>query len=223
MQEKDIQKYFLLGTVALVVLAIVGIVVAIVSGPSASIRPRGERVEGLSFSDDNDPARGPGESKYVVRIFSDFQCPACKDAEAGTRYAMDKYGDRVRFVWNDYPLSSIHQNSRMAALAARCAEDQGKFWEYHDKLFDLQSQWEDNPAPFNLFVDYAKLMKLDEQKFGGCLAGEQFLRKVQADEAEAERNRVEGTPTFFLGDLKIVGGMDEAGWKQELDSLLNRS
>jgi len=223
MQEKDIQKYFLVGTMVLVLLAVVGIVAAVMSGPSAVSRPRGEKAAGLSFSDDNDPSRGPGESKYVVRIFSDFQCPACKDAERGISHAMDKYDDRVRFVWNDFPLSSIHQNARAAASAARCAENQGKFWEYHDKLYDLQSQWDSSAAPSKLFVDYAKLLKLDEQEFSACLAANKFMWKVAADEVEAEKNKVEGTPTFFLGDIKIVGGMSETDWDTAMESFLSGS
>ncbi len=221
MQEKDIQKYFLLGTIVLVLLAVIGIVIAIVSGPTTVNKPLGEKVSGLSFTDDNDPSYGPGESKYIVRIFSDFQCPACKAAEAGIRYAMDTYGDRVRFVWNDFPLSTLHQNAEIAAVAARCAEDQGKFWDYHDKLYDLQAQWESVAAPTPLFVDYAKLLKLDDQKFAACLNGQQFLRKVQADVAEGQKNGVEGTPTFFFGgDTKIVGGMDNASWQQAMDAYL---
>lgn len=219
MTEQDTKKYFLFGIIGLSGLIVAGLVVAILAGPESG-RPQGRVEQGLSFVDDNDPGYGPGESKFKVRIFSDFQCPACKLAEAAVGQAMDKYGDRVRFIWNDFPLPSIHPNAQAAALAARCAEDQGKFWEYHDRLFAEQEAWSEQPAPSQSFVQYAKDLGLDQEKFSSCVVNRQFLRKVQDDEAEGKANRVEGTPTFFIGDKRFVGILERADWESELDALL---
>lgn len=222
MNEQDTKKYFLIGSVGLGALIIVGLVFAIMSGPGAG-GPTGRVEQGLSFNDDNDPGFGPGESKFKVRIFSDFQCPACKSAESAVNAAKLKFGDRVRFVWNDFPLVSIHPNARPAALAARCAEDQGKFWEYHDKLFAGQEEWAGQGAPTPVFQRYAKDIGLDEAKFSSCVVNQQFLRKIQDDEAEGKANRVEGTPTFFVGNKRFVGVLDEKTWEAELDALLQGS
>lgn len=222
MKEQDVKKFFLFGSIGLGVLIIAGLVFAIMSGPGNGGQT-GQTEKGLSFNDDNDPGYGPGESNFKVHIFSDFQCPACKMAEPAFNAAKQKYGDRVRFVWNDFPLSSIHQNARSAALAARCAEDQGKFWEYHDKLYAGQDDWSGQSAPSAVFQNYATELGLDMGKFSSCLVNQQFLRKIQDDEAEGKANRVEGTPTFFIGNKRFVGAIPEQTWETELNALLQGS
>lgn len=222
MNEQDTKKYFLFGTIGLGALIVAGLVFAVMSEPGDG-GPQGRVEQGLSFTDDNDPGYGPGESAFKVRIFSDFQCPACKLAEPAFAVAKRKYGDRVRFVWNDFPLTSIHPNARPAALAARCAEDQGKFWDYHDKLYASQEEWADQQAATPIFQRYAKEIGLDEAKFSSCLVNQQFLRKIQDDEAEGKANRVEGTPTFFIGNKRFVGILEESAWEAEIGALLQGS
>jgi protein-disulfide isomerase len=220
MTEQEVKKYFLFGSIGLGAIIVAGLALAILSGPDSAERPKGTVEKGLVFNDDNDPGFGPGESTFKVRIFSDFQCPACKMAEAAADAARQKYGDRVRFIWNDFPLPSLHRNARPAALAARCAEDQGKFWEYHGKLFGQQEEWSPMPAPASTFQKYAKEIGLDEEVFASCLADQRFLRKVQDDEAEGERLGVEGTPTFFIGNKRFVGAMEFADWEAEIEEML---
>jgi len=222
MTEESVKKYFLFGSIGFGALIIAGLVFAIASG-SANGGLQGTTEKGLVFNDDNDPGYGPGESNLKVRIFSDFECPACKLAEAALMPIRQKYGDRVRFIWNDFPLSSIHPNARLAALAARCAEDQGKFWEYHDKLYASQDEWAPQTAPMPLFQRYAKDIGLDETKYAACLTSQQFLRKIQDDESEGKINRVNGTPTFFIGNMRFVGALDEKTWETQLDALLRGS
>ncbi len=217
--EQQTRLAFLIGTIGLGVLIVGGLIWAILAGPDAKT-PKGTTVAGLKFNDDNDPSIGPGESKFLVRIFSDFQCPACKEAEQGLNYAIKKYGDRVRFIWDDFPLSSIHPNARAAAVAARCAEDQGKFWQYHDTLYENQEAWASLQAPTAEFIKYAETLALNKDTFTSCLVNQPGLQKIQADETEGKANNVQGTPTFFIGNRVVVGGMDEAGWDQEITQLL---
>ena len=111
MNEERTRAVLIGGIGVLIVLCVVGIFWAILSGPTQNNDQSDIPEPNLRFSDDNDPAKGPGESKVVVRMFSDLQCPACREAEPGVQYAMKTYGDKVRFVWNDYPLISLHKNA----------------------------------------------------------------------------------------------------------------
>ncbi len=212
------QKVFLLGSIVLGVLIVGGLIWAVTStGTGIGVDSGGGAP---AFSDDNDPSYGPGEAKVVVRTYGDFQCPACKAAEPGFRYALKTYGDKVRFVWNDFPLQSLHKNALTASNAARCAEDQGKFWEYHDRLYDDQSSWSDLISPQQSFVEYASALGLDKGLFESCLAEKKNNNKIMDDVAEGNRIGVNATPTFFIGNTKIAGVMDQSQWDKEIQSRL---
>lgn len=207
------KKVFLLGAIVLGALIVVGLVWAVASGP-------GSGGSSTSFNDDNDPAFGPAEASTTVRVFGDFQCPACRAAEPGFQYAKTTYGDRVRFVWNDFPLQSIHPSALTAANAARCAEAQGKFWEYHDKLYADQPSWDRLPSPEQKFQDYANALGMDTTEFAACLKDRRYQNKVMDDLREGERNGVNSTPTFFIDNQRIVGVLEKDVWDREIQSRL---
>lgn len=208
------RKMFLLGTIGLVILIVIGLIWAVASGPG--VNDGGEPI----FNDENDPAFGPAESKVVVRVFGDFQCPACRVAEVGFQYAKKTYGDRVRFIWNDFPLQSIHPNAFSAANAARCAEAQGKFWEYHDRLYSEQPNWSEVTDLKNAFSSYAIGLGLNQADFERCYNDRTYQAKVNDDLNEGQRNTVNGTPTFFINNTRIVGIVENEVWDRELLSLL---
>lgn len=210
------KKVFLLGTIGLGALIVVGLVWAVASGPGTS--PSGT----TNFDDTNDPETGATSSTVTVRVFGDFQCPACRSAEAGFSYAKNKYSDRVKFIWNDFPLQAIHPNGLAAANAARCAEAQGKFWEYHDKLYDDQPSWSQLAPPTNKFVAYADALGLNQTDFAKCLSDRTFENKIMADLKEGERNQVNGTPTFFINDSRNVGVLSNETWDTEITSQLTK-
>lgn len=217
-QTLQAQKFFLIGSILLGVLVLGGLVWAISLGPNL-VTAQSE--SGLSFSDDNDPSSGPGDAKVVVRMFSDFQCPACRFAEPGVKHAMKTYAGRVRFIWNDFPLSTVHKNARIAANAGRCAEEQGRFWEYREKLFSSQDEWSDVSAPTKSFIENASRLGLNVDAFSACLAKEIYDRKVADDTAEGFSNRVNSTPTFFINNRRFVGGMSESDWDREISAALD--
>lgn len=220
MNEERTRVALIGGIGTLILLCIVGIVWAIMAGPTPGGN-QGDVVEtNLKFVDDNDPAKGPGESKVVVRMFSDLQCPACRDAEAGLQYAMKTYGDKVRFVWNDYPLVSLHKNAMAAANAARCAEEQGKFWEFHDMVYDKQTDWSGLAAPVDQFTAYAKSLGMNTDSFSACVAVHRYQNKIQADQAEGDKNNVQATPTFFVNNIRRTGKMPTAEWDRLLKASL---
>ncbi len=206
-------KSLVIAIIAVAVLIFGGLVWAVMQAPSGG----GEVT--LSFQDSNDPVMGPEQAKVVVRIFSDFQCPACKIAEAPLRAVMQKYQDRVRFIWNDFPLEQIHPNARPSANAARCAEAQGWFWQYSAGLFDKQEVWSQKGDPTADFTQIATDVGLNVQDFSACYAAKAQDAKVAADIAEGYKNEVDQTPTFFVNNQRYFA-MSEADWSKIIDQAL---
>lgn len=212
------KKIFILGSITLGVLVIVALVWAIASESMA-----GGNGQTPVFNDANDPVIGSETSKVTVHIFSDFQCPACQAAEPGLTYAIKTYADRVKFVWNDFPLQASHPNALLAADAARAAEDQGMFWEYEKRLYEDQANWVNLPDPTQQFIAYAQALELDVNAFAQSLTNRTFQDKVMADLEEGQKVGIQATPTFFINQKKIEGGMDNAGWDREIQAALNAS
>lgn len=197
--------------VAIAVLVFGGLVWAIMSAPTSTPIANGT----LTFDDANDPFIGPENATTVVRLYSDFQCPACRAAEGAVNYAIEKYKDRIKFVWKDFPLMSIHPNARLAANAGRCAQDQGKFWEMKTKLYDGQTSWENGRNPSADFKAYASQLGLNVDQFNTCLDGRTHDSKVMASYQEGVRNGVDRTPTVFIGEERLFS-LTTAEWDQKL-------
>lgn len=150
------------------------------------------------------PAEGPSaeEAKLTIVQFADFQCPFSKEEATVVRTLMRKYGDRVRFVYRDYPLTTVHPDATQASLAAECAREQGKFWAYHDKLY-LNAP----SLGFQDLVRYAEEIGLEARQFERCLVDERYREKVEEDRALAERLGLRGTPTFFFNGQRVEGAI----------------
>lgn len=146
------------------------------------------------------PSRGPASAPVTIVEFSDFQCPFCAQAVPILRQVSDAYGDRVRIVYRDFPLDSVHPLARKAAEAARCADEQGKFWDYHDKLFASQPALE-----IDGLKKYAQEIGLDGSAFAACLSSSKFKNAVDKDVQEGQKAGVDGTPTFFVNGRPFVG------------------
>jgi protein-disulfide isomerase len=204
-------KGLLIGVVAVAVLVFGGLVWAIISAPPATPIANGT----LTFDDANDPFIGPENATTVVRLYSDFQCPACRAAESSVNYAIAKYKDKVKFVWKDFPLMTIHPNARLASNAGRCAQDQGKFWEMKAKLYDQQTSWEGNRNPSADFKAYASQLGMNVDQFNTCLDDRANDAKVMAAYQEGVRNGVDRTPTVFIGEERLFG-LTPAEWDQKL-------
>ncbi len=212
-------KGLIFGIIGITVLIFAGLVWAIVSAPPAENGNGGTTNESVSFNDANDPVKGKVGAAVVVHLYSDFQCPACRASEPAVRYAMEKYGDRVLFIWKDFPLLQIHKNARKAANAARCAQDEGKFWEYHDKLYDTQSEWSNGDASPK-FLAFAGQLGLNSAQFTSCLNADADDAKVAAGIAEGYRNQIDRTPTVFINNRRYFS-MTPAEWDAALESALS--
>ncbi len=163
------------------------------------------------------PERGGGASAPVLIIsFSDYECPFCKRAEATVQQVMKAYGDKVRFVYRDFPLT-MHAHARPAAEAANCANAQGKFWEYHDKLFASQDLGTEK------LQTLATEVGLDRKKFDECLAKEEFKPAIEKDIADGEAVGVNGTPAFFVNGRLLSGAQPFEKFKEVIDDELSHA
>lgn len=155
-------------------------------------------------TDRRNPHIGPLDAPITIVEFGDFACPACGVwSQSGTiEKILEKYGDRVRFVWADFP--SVTLESPKAAEAARCAYDQGKFWEYHDYLYAHMEALGANDLKV-----YASLLALDRPQFDQCLDSEARKAEISRDFQDAAYRQVGVLPTFFIqtdvGETRLVG------------------
>ncbi len=162
------------------------------------------------------PARGPETAPVTIIEFSDYECPFCKRAEPTVAQVLKTYGDKVRFVYRHYPLE-FHAKARPAAEAAACAAAQGKFWEYHDKVFASDDLGETKLKAI------AGELGLDQAKFDACLANHERKSEVDQDMADASAVGVTGTPAFFINGRMISGAQPFEKFKEIIDEELARS
>ena len=160
--------------------------------PPAAIR--------VQVSTDGAPVRGATDAPVTIVEFSDFECPFCKQTHPTLKQLLERYPGKVRLAYRDFPLDSIHPQARRAAEAARCASDQGKFWEYHDVLFTQSPQ-----LTLEDLRRYAGQVGLDITKFDGCLAAGVHKTTVQRDLDEGNRLGITGTPAFFINGRTLSG------------------
>jgi len=159
------------------------------------------------------PEHGPKNAPVTIIEFSDYECPFCKKAEESVQQVLKAYGDKVRFVYRDFPLD-MHANARPASEAAHCAQAQGKFWEYHNKLMASPDV---GPEKVKSIADE---VKLDRAKFDACIAKQQFKADIDKDIADGTDVGVTGTPAFFINGRMISGAEPFEKFKEIIDEEL---
>jgi protein-disulfide isomerase len=132
--------------------------------------------------------------------FSDFHCPFCRKVQPTLVELMARYGDRLRLVYKDMPLDNLHPQARATAEAARCAAEQGRFWEYHDKIY--ANAVDGSPAALQRFAQEAGL---DAARFESCRASRKYQTGVQKDVQEGTLLGISGTPGFFINGRFVSG------------------
>jgi protein-disulfide isomerase len=176
----------------------------------------------IEVSLDDDPVKGSPNAKVTIVEFSDFQCPFCQRFFLQTLPKIEeKYikTGKVRFVYRDFPLN-FHQYAQKAAEAAECADEQGKFWDYHDILFQKQSEWA--AAGESKFKEYAQQLGLDMQKFNQCLDSGKYANEVQKDYNDGLKYGVSGTPTFFINGREVIGAQPYSVFEQIIEQELSK-
>jgi len=167
---------------------------------------------------DDDPQAGPKDAKVKVVVFSDFQCPYCKNFyEQDIKKAMSDYKDQVLFVWKEVPLQ-IHDKAMDAAMAAECANEQGKFWAMADQLYGNQATWS-AAKTFNA-TPYASAIGLNASQFSQCVSSKKFTDKINADNQTASDFGISGTPAIFVNDQFFGGVIPYDQLKAAIDAQL---
>ena len=186
----------------------------------------------VQVSLDDDPVRGDPDAPVTLVEFSDFQCPFCARFHTQTLPAIqENYIDtgKINFVYRDFPIQSIHPNAIPAALASECADDQGKFWEMHDMIFENQRNWEglQIAQSTSLFKEYAIEIGMSSDEFDSCMTTGKHLEEIQNDFNDARAYGVTGTPGFFVGNekigfIKINGAQPFSSFQKVIDEQLSR-
>lgn len=160
------------------------------------------------------PAKGPMNAPIELIEFSDFQCPFCQRAHPTVAQVLNTYGDKIRFVYRNYPLPN-HPNARPAAEAAQCANEQGKFWPYHDRLFANPTKLADSDLK-----QAAAELGLDSGRFNACFDSHRFKEVVETDIKEGNEAGVNGTPAFFINGRLVSGAQPFDAFKRIIDDEL---
>ncbi len=162
------------------------------------------------------PAKGPESAPVTIVEFSDFQCPFCGKAKTTVDEVVKSYGDKVRLVFRHYPLP-FHENAPKAAEAAACAQDQNKFWEYHDVLFANQQA-----LKVEDLKKHAADLGLDAARFNECLDSGKKADLIKKDKDAGEKVGVSGTPAFFINGIALSGAVPADDFKSIIDSELKK-
>ena len=177
------------------------------------------------------PALGEKDAKVTMIEFSDYQCPFCgRYATQTMSQVLDEYvkSGKVRYIFRNFPLEQLHPMAAKAAEAALCADEQGKYWEAHDRFFKNQQALDAKEMQ-----GHAVVLGLDAAKFQQCVDGGKYTAQVKNDVVEGSQLGVKGTPTFFFGltdpkdpaKLRAVkllsGAVPFANFKEAIDNLLN--
>ena len=154
---------------------------------------------GIDVSPDDDAYKGPTDAPVTIIEFSDFQCPYCKEFQQVMTRLLEAYPSQIRLVYRDFPLPS-HPNAFQAAEAAECAKEQGKFWEYHDLLFENNTQLDKDSLKL-----YATRLGLEDGRFDRCLESGRYSSEVRMDRQDGLVASVKSTPTVFVNGMVLRG------------------
>ena len=166
---------------------------------------------------DGAPFKGPAKAPVTIVEFSDFHCPFCRRVIPTLAQLESQYGEKIKLVFRDFPIESLHPGATKAHEAARCANEQGKFWSYHDKLFAGPS----NSSP-ELFKGLAKELGLDAVAFDTCLGSGKYQAAIKQDIEEGNRVGVSGTPAFFINGRLISGAQPLEAFARVIEDELAR-
>jgi len=163
-----------------------------------------------------DPSMGNNGAKVDLVIFSDFMCSYCAEQEKVLKEVIAGYDGKVRLIWKDYPESKPESASYQAAVAGRCAQEQGKFWEYHDALYAA-----DSGLNRDTFLQISDMLSLNRSAFEKCLDSDKAKLLVDDNIDEANALDITGVPFVYVNDQEIMGGINADNLKRIIDIEMN--
>lgn len=227
MGETEGKSNFLIPGAIIVAGAVIAFAIVFVNG-GLGVRPapprdtpptgNGTQAPPVQASADDDPMLGNADAPVTMIEFSDFECPFCaRFFQQTLPQIKEQYikTGKVQFVYRDFPISSIHSNAEKAAEAGECADEQGKFWEYHDLIFSRQDQ-----MSVANYKRWAAELKLDTARFDSCLDSGKYADEVAKDFSDGQAAGVSGTPTFFINGQRVVGALPFEQFQRVLDAAL---
>jgi protein-disulfide isomerase len=183
--------------------------------------------QGKFVSVDDDPVLGNANAKVTIIEFGDYQCPSCRLFWREIEPRLKKeYVDtgKVKLVFRDFPIKEIHPDATAAAMAAQCAADQGKYWEYHDRIFREQDKGTDDVVRFKAadLKKWGAAIRLDAAAFNACVDSARYQDEVAKDYADGIAVGIQGTPTFFINGRFVGGAQSFPVFKKMIDEELAR-
>jgi protein-disulfide isomerase len=164
------------------------------------------------------PWRGTQDAKVTIFVFGDYLCEPCSQIETSLAQALLDYPHDLKVVWKDMPNSGAHPEAINAAVAARCAGDQGAFWAYHDTLMSQQAS-----INANNYEPFAAQLHLDVDAFGTCFANAVTRPLVERDFEEGQRLQIDSTPYLFINDRRVSGAIDYEQLKGFIEGAITRA
>ncbi len=196
-------KFGLVGRIATILAGIVVVVAGMAWIGNAQDHANDPQTLSIPVND-SDWYVGGKDAAVTLVEYSDFQCPACGAYFPVMKGLQEAYGDKLKIVYRNYPLVTLHANAQIAAQAAEAAGIQGKFFEMHDALFQNQQSWSTETDPTNTFLNYATVIGLDVEKFRTDLTSNAVINEIKNDINGGNASRLSGTPTFFLNGVQIT-------------------
>lgn len=199
-----------------ILFAIIGGTLLFVIGISFFLgRPQPiKTIDTVILAGDSSHFLGNKEAKIIVVEFSDYQCPACKNAQPMVLEILKKYQNRIKFVYRHFPLPQ-HEFAAVSAYAAEAAGLQNKFWEYHDKLFEKSPE-----LSRDQLIKYAQELDLNMDQFTKDLDADTVKQKVLADQADGTKAGIEFTPTFYINGTPLPSGATLTDMEKEIEARL---
>ncbi len=166
--------------------------------------------------------KGKEDAPLTIVEFSEYQCPFCaRYVEDAYLQIWEEYGDQIRYIFRDFPLS-FHQHAQTMAEGARCAGDQDQYWEMHDLLFEKNAEWSVEEDVSTLLAGYTSQLGLDVKEFNNCLDSGKYTQAVKDDFALGQSVGVSGTPTFFINGQQLIGAQPFEAFKTIIEEALNQ-
>src|SRR3989344_3503045 len=225
----DFSKVILPASIVLAAVLISGTLIftSYRSNPGSQLGAVGNNLgnQKVAVSVDDDPMLGNKKAPVTIIEFSDFQCPFCRSFWKDTLSLIkSNYIDtgKVKFIYRDFPLS-FHPGAHVAAEATECAEDQNKYWELHDAIFNEQDKQGTGTIQFSKadVVQWAGQIGLEMQSFNQCLESGKYAAEVDKDLADGTVAGVSGTPSFFINGRLLVGAQPFSAFQEIIEEELN--